>query len=269
MEKFVRAIQKIAFIICVSGLLAVLIGPAAVSCASAQTIRVYGPGGPLPAMLEAADAFHKRTGTEVIVVGGPTTKWIDQAKQNADLLLSGSETMMTDFASAMNGKVAADDVQPLYLRPSAILVRPGNPKKIGGLKDLFAPEHKVLVVNGAGQNGLWEDVAGRLGDVRSVRALRSNIKAFAANSAEARKLWTEDASYDAWIIWNIWQVSNKALADVVPIEPEYRIYRDTGIVLTTSGKNRPEARAFAEFLASRDGRAIFEKWGWIGAAASN
>lgn len=263
-----RKIEKLTPIRCVIGLLAVFLCAATASYA-AQTIRVYGPGGPLPAVQEAADAFHKRTGTEVIVVGGPTAKWIDQAKENADILFSGSETMMTDFAMAMNGKVAAEEVQPLYLRPSAILVRPGNPKKIGGLKDLFAPGHKILVVNGAGQNGLWEDIAGRLGDVRSVRALRSNIKGFAANSAEARKLWTEDASYDAWIIWNIWQVSNKSLADVVPIEPEYRIYRDTGIVLTASGKSRPEARAFAEFLASTDGRVIFEKWGWIGADGAN
>jgi accessory colonization factor AcfC len=244
---------------------AALIGMAGLSCASAEALKVYGPGGPLPAMKDAAAAFQKKTGTEVTVVGGPTPKWIEQARGDADMLFSGSETMMTDFVTAMNGKVDAADVQPLYLRPSTILVRPGNPKKIGGLKDLFTPGHKVLVVNGAGQNGLWEDMAGRLGDIRSVRALRANIKGFAPNSAEARKLWTEDQSYDAWIIWNIWQVSNKTLADAVAVEPEYRIYRDTGIALTSHGKTRAEARAFADFLASADGKAIFEKWGWSGA----
>nr|MDX8317385.1 accessory colonization factor AcfC [Agrobacterium rosae] len=101
--------------------------------------------------------------------------------------------------------------------------------------DLFKPGHKVLVVNGAGQNGLWEDMAGRTGDIEKVKALRANIKTFAANSAEAKKAWTEDKSYDAWIIWNIWQVANPKLADVVEVEPDYRIYRDTGIVLTERG----------------------------------
>jgi accessory colonization factor AcfC len=31
------------------------------------------------------------------------------------------------------------------------------------------------MVNGAGQNGAWEDIAGRKGDIRTVRELRCNI----------------------------------------------------------------------------------------------
>jgi hypothetical protein len=85
-------------------------------------------------------------------------------------------------------------------------------------------------------------MAGRLGDIQSVRALRSNIKSFAGNSAEAKKAWVDDPTLEAWIIWNIWQVSNPNLADVVEVEPEFRIYRDTGIVLTNAGKAKPEAK---------------------------
>jgi hypothetical protein len=39
------------------------------------------------------------------------------------------------------------------------------------------------------------------------------------------KPWRSDI--DAWIIWNIWQVANPTVADLVEVEPEYRIYRDT------------------------------------------
>lgn len=170
---------------------------------------------------------------------------------------------MTDFIKAMGDRVDSADVVPLYLRPSAILVRPGNPKKIHGLKDLLIPGRKVLVVNGAGQNGLWEDMAGRLGDIGSVSGLRSNIKVFAGNSAEAKKAWEDDPTLEAWIIWNIWQVSNSSLADVVEVEPEFRIYRDTGIILTNTGKEKPGAKAFARFLGSPQGAAIFAKWGWM------
>ena len=69
--------------------------------AFAQTslrLRVYGPGGPAPAMKEAAKAFEQKTGTHVVVTAGPTPEWIEQAKLDADLIYSGSETMMTDFA---------------------------------------------------------------------------------------------------------------------------------------------------------------------------
>lgn len=237
--------------------------------AAAQTssgLRVYGPGGPAPAMKEAAKAFEQKTGTPVAVTAGPTPEWIEQAKNDADLIYSGSETMMTDFAQAMEAQFDETRVEPLYLRPLSILVRPGNPTGIKGLRDLFRPGHRVIVVNGAGQNGVWEDAAGRQGDIESVRALRKNIVKYAKNSALAKQAWIEDPSLDAWLIWNIWQVANPALADVVPVEKEYVIYRDTGIVVTKKGDQSPVAQQFMLFLKSPDGAAIFQKWGWMTSA---
>lgn len=245
-------------------LLLTLLASTAIS-AFAQTtaLRVYGPGGPAPAIKEAAAAFERKTSIKVEVTAGPTPQWLDKAKADADVIYSGSETMMSDFVVAMDGRIAGADVQPLYLRPLAILVRPGNPRKIAGLRDLLVPGVKVLVVNGAGQNGVWEDMAGRKGDINSVRDLRRNIVAYAKNSAEARQTWTDKLEIDVWLIWNIWQVSNPSLADVVAIEPDYAIYRDTGAVLTQQGKAGTAGRQFIDFLASPEGAAIFRKWGWI------
>ncbi|WP_338881767.1 extracellular solute-binding protein [Achromobacter veterisilvae] len=244
-------------------------GMAAVVCLAAhaawaaQDLNVYGPGGPAPAMKEAAEAFGKQHGIRVEVTAGPTPAWAEQARQDADVIYSGAENMMSGFASALPGVFELRDARTLYLRPSAILVRPGNPKRIGGFKDLLKPGIKVMAVSGAGQTGLWEDVAGRLGDIETVRAFRANlVLPEAGNSAQARKQWTEDQTIDAWLIWNIWQVSNPDLASVVEIEEPYRIYRDAGVVVTKKGKANPQARAFADFLAAPEGRAIFRKWGW-------
>jgi accessory colonization factor AcfC len=228
------------------------------------TLKVYGPGGPAPAMKEAATAFEKETGIKVEVTAGPTPQWIDKARQDADLIYSGSETMMSDFVQALQGRVAEADVQPLYLRPLAILVRPGNPKKVRGVRDLLQPGVKILVVNGAGQTGVWEDMAGRQGDIESVRAVRRNIAAVAKNSAEAKQTWSDRPDIDVWLIWNIWQVANPSLADVVPVEREYAIYRDTAAVLTEQGKAGTAGPKFLEFLSSSKGAAIFRRWGWIG-----
>lgn len=113
---------------------------------------------------------------------------------------------------------------------------------------------------------MWEDVAGRLGSIASVRAFRANIVTYARNSAEARQAWIADPSIDAWLIWSIWQVANPTLADQVAIEPEYRVYRDAGVALTRKGGQRPEAKAFADYLASPEGERIFVRWGWLPAA---
>lgn len=234
----------------------------------AQTVHVYGPGGPAPAMKEAAEAFSRAHGRKIEVTTGPTPEWKAQASADADLIFSGSEAMMTDFLATFPDMDAAS-VKPLYLRPSAILVRPGNPARITGIRDLLTPGRRILVVQGSGQTSLWEDVAGRHGDIRTVRALRANIVRFAGNSAEARQAWQADPSIDAWLIWNIWQVANPKLADVVEMEPEYRIYRDMGTALTHRGHGNPQAQAFANFLASPKGAEIFAKWGWMTEASIN
>lgn len=210
--------------------------------------------------------FRREHGVAVEVTAGPTAQWQRQATADADVFFSGSENMMSDFI-AQFPDIDPATVRPLYLRPSAILVRPGNPEKIGGVKDLGRPGLRLVVVDGAGQTGLWEDVAGRLGDIDTVRAVRSNIALFAPNSGAARDAWQKDRTLDAWLIWNIWQVANPTLADVVPMEPEYRIHRDTGVALTRRGARSPHAARFAAFLESPAVAAIFARWGWLTRAA--
>ena len=228
-----------------------------------DTIHVYGPGGPAPAMQEAAKAFGDAHRVTVNVVAGPTGQWVEKAQQDADVVFSGAENMMTDFAKALPGAFDLVDAQPLYLRPAAILVRPGNPKGIRGFRDLLEPGVKVLTVAGAGQIGLWEDVAGRTGDIAMVRAFRKNmVLPEAANSGAARQQWTQHKDIDAWLIWNIWQVVNPELAQVVAMDEPFRIYRDAGVVLTRKGNARPQAKAFVEFLQAPVGQKIFAKWGW-------
>jgi accessory colonization factor AcfC len=224
---------------------------------------VYGPGGPYPAMKEAAEAFGKQQNVKMEVTAGPTNQWIEKAKKDADIIYSGAEYMMTDFISAMDGRIDETTVTPLYLRPSSILVRPGNPKKIKDFPDLLKPGIKVLVVNGAGQAGLWEDIVGKDGKIETVKKFRKNIVAYAPNSAVAKKMWSEKKDIDAWLIWNIWQVANPDLADLVPMSKKYVLYRDCGVALTKQGKDKDLAKKFYEFVQSEDGARIFAKWGWI------
>ena len=67
------------------------------SSQSDHVIRVYGPGGPLGPMKEAAEHFSAETGIKVEVTAGPESNWISQAKQDADIIFGGSEYMLQDF----------------------------------------------------------------------------------------------------------------------------------------------------------------------------
>ncbi len=228
------------------------------------TLKAYGPGGPAPAMREAAKIFGGKKGIAIEITAGPTPTWKDQAMKDADLIFSGSEYMMTDFVRRdLPGLIDAATIRTLYLRPSAILVRPGNPKQLGGVRDLTRPGIKILVVEGAGQVGMWEDVAGRTGDVKLVDGIRRNIAFFAANSGEAKKLWNGDPSYDVWLIWTIWQKEDPASADLIPTEKENTVYRSCGIAIANRSENKVIAKEFSDFLQSAEGEEIFVKWGWL------
>jgi accessory colonization factor AcfC len=120
-----------------------------------------------------------------------------------------------------------------------------------------------MVVEGAGQVGMWEDVAGRTGDVRLVEGIRRNIAVVTANSGEARSRWSTDRSLDAWLVWTIWQKENPAAADLVPTEPQHTIHRSAGIATTRRTAQPGLAREFTQFLLSAEGQAIFVKWGWL------
>jgi accessory colonization factor AcfC len=213
-------------------------------------------------MKDAAATFGRKYHIQVNVIGGPVPNWLPKARQDADVIFSGSEDMMSNLEVAMQGAIDPSTIRPLYFRKAAILVRPGNPGHIQGLDDLLQPGHHILIVNGAGQQGLWEDIAARHGRITTVAKLRANIATVAPNSGVAREDWIKDTALDAWLTWTIWQVSNPTLADQVGIEESSQIYRDLGAGLTTRGKSRPEARQFLNFLQSSEGERIFCHWGW-------
>ena len=251
----------------VSALLGLLLA-LPVAAGAASVVRVFGPGGPAPAMKAAAAAFEKmHPATQVVVTAGPTPQWLAPARAGGDVIYSGSEAMMADFERDLAGVLDAATIEPLYLRPAVILVRPGNPDRITGFRSLLQPGVKVMVVNGAGQVGLWEDIAGRDGDIATVRAFRRNIVYAAPNSALALKRWQDDPSIQAWLIYNIWAVAHPGVAEIVPLEPYYRLYRDCGVGLTARGKASAEATQFVAFLKGPQGRAIFEHYGWNTRAA--
>jgi len=227
------------------------------------TLVLYGPSGPSPAISDVATAFSARHDVTVDVRSGPVDAWIEQAPEDADLIYSSAEFMMARFLRTESLNLDRDSVATLYIRPSVLLVRPDNPKGIRDLPDLLKPGMRVMVVEGSGQTGLWEDMGGKLASVQALRTLRANIVYFAPTSDDAMKAWKTRDDIDAWITWNIWYMPLRDRAKLVVVSPEYRIYRQCSIALTTRGRAKPLASLFVEFLTSKDGAEIFSSWGWM------
>lgn len=233
-----------------------------VSLSLAKPVYVYGPGGPYPAIKKAAKVFNKDYKEDVRVIAGPPNKWKEDAIKNADIIYSGSENMMTDFISMMPNLIDQKTIYPAYLRPAVILVHKGNPLHIHSFYDLLRPGISVMVVQGAGQTGLWEDIAGRDGNIDIIRKLRKNIVFYAPNSAVALKKWMSKSSPDAWIIYNIWQIAHPNAGQIINLDKNHVIYRDMDISLTYKGEKNKVAREFYKFLISKEGKKIFKEFGW-------
>ena len=227
--------------------------------AAAQTLHVYGPGGPATAMKECAAAFTKQTGLDVAVTAGPEPKWLAQAQQDADLVYGGAEYMLTQTALAHPGFIDEASRTSLYARESAVLVRPGNPLHIKRLEDLARPGVRLLDVNGAGQMGMTEDMARTPALIAN---LQHNTRTSVKTSAEAVALWQQQPQgYDAWITYASWQPRLPGSA-LVRLPRAQRVHRGTPIALTQRTTQAATARQFVAFLKSAEGHAIFRRNGW-------
>lgn len=229
------------------------------SDAQTNTLYVYGPGGPFSAINECAKAFTASTHINVKVIAGPEAKWIRQAAANADLIYGGSEYMLTQFLENHPGMIDKLTRTGLYKRAAAILVRPGNPKNIQTLKDLSSPGISLLDVNGSGQVGLWEDLAGKQ-DL--IEPIQKNIAGSFKNTALAIEAWNEDPHYDAWITYASWHQNLKESTQLISLPADHILYRGTPIALTSRTKNTNQANQFLAYLKSPAGHAIFKIWGW-------
>lgn len=226
---------------------------------SQDTLFIYGPGGPQAPMEECARVFSQKFSIPVKVTAGPENKWIEDAKQGADIIFGGADYMLTQFSLQHPGLVDSSTRTELYKRAAGILVRPGNPKKIKSFRDLAIPGIKLLDVNGAGQLGMWEDIAGKH---NLIGAIQKNIARSFANTAQAIEAWKTDKSYDAWIIYSSWHYRLKDITTLVKIPPSETVYRGTPVAITTITDQKAEALKFIQFLQSTSAHKIFIKWGW-------
>lgn len=114
-----------------------------------------------------------------------------------------------------------------------------------------------MVVDGAGQVGLYEDMALKNGKRKHLLKLRKNIVYYAPNSKMAVNHWNSDDSIDALIIWSHWaKVLGEDKVDFVQAGKDSIIYRAAEIAVTNSTKNRENAMEFIKFVQSKDAQKV-------------
>jgi len=236
-----------------------MLGLAASGARAGTPLMVFGMEGPLPPMRECVDLFSKAHNVSVQIVAGPGANWINQAKREGDLIYGNSETSFSVLTLHNPRLVEAKSRTTLYLRAAGILVRKGNPKGIKSLADLTREGVKLLDLNGAGQQGIWEDMAGVEG---LIAGIRKNIAATVETAEDAAERWKDLPELDAWVGFESWHDRLKDVTDLVQLPPEKRLYRATVIGIVAGSPNGALAQKFIDFLQTNEAHAVFQKWGW-------
>ncbi len=117
---------------------------------------------------------------------------------------------MHDHPEVLDGKNRAE----LYARSAGILVRKETQRISSHSEDLTKKGIKIVDVNGAGQLGLWEDLAGRKG---LIPGISRNIDISVKSSAEAINLWKANSKLDAWITYESWHYRLADVTDLVQL----------------------------------------------------
>ena len=220
------------------------------------SLFVYCGAGLRPAMDEIAQAFTAKTGVTVERDYGGSGMIISRLRlaQRGDLFMPG-DVWYVELAEKEG--LVESKTMVCYFVP-VILVRKGNPKNIRGLADLARPDVRL---------GIGNPKVCQVGRVTEEMIAKNHLDAaaiekntvFSATTVNELGLQVKAGQLDATIVWDAVAAQYPDSAEVVEIPPQERVISHVAIAVLKCSKNRDTAEAFAKFLLSQEGQAIFRK----------
>ncbi|HJJ43309.1 MAG TPA: molybdate ABC transporter substrate-binding protein [Methanocorpusculum sp.] len=224
-----------------------------------KSLFVYSGAGLKGPMAEIGNVFSEKYNVTVDLTYGGSGVLISQMTTTklGDVFIPGGEP---DYKNAVAKGLVCETYQPVAYHVPVIAVAKGNPKAIKTVKDLATPGLRVALgdVNATaiGKAGviIFKN-AGVLDTVEKNVILRGAtinevVTALSTGNADAALLTLDSANEKLFTIIEISVTDNSIL--IAPI----------GVTTFTT---QPElAQLFADFVASDEGKAIFEKYGFPG-----
>jgi molybdate transport system substrate-binding protein len=229
------------------------------------TLLMYAGSASKPPTEEAIQVFEEKTGIKVEVTFGGSGKVLSEMKlaKQGDLYFPGSSDYM-EKAKKDGDVLSATEARIAYLVP-AINVQRGNPKGIQTLEDLTKPGVKLAIANPETVCvGLYAvEIIEKNLSAEQKAAFRSNLLNY-TESCEKTATAISLKQVDAVIGWSVFQDWDPDNIQTVAL-PASAIPRVGYIPIAIAGytKNQAAARQFIDFLVSKEGQAIFAKYGYF------
>lgn len=225
------------------------------------SVEVFAGAASQPPLEEAVQAFEDKTGMTVVLHLGGSGAMLSQVRLSGqgDLYIPGSPDYMQkaiDF-----GLVAEKPEVIAYLVP-ALIVAKGNPLKINSLEDLKQEDLRIGLADPDGVCvGLYAIEILHANDL--MERVRPNLTGMVESCAKAAAMIPLNM-VDVVIGWRVFAAWQPGAMEAVLPRPEEipRLAYIPGAKLRNAD-NQQGAEAFLAFLTSREGQAIFKKWGYL------
>jgi molybdenum ABC transporter molybdate-binding protein len=228
-----------------------------------------------PAMEELIRLYEARTGGQKIQVD-----YADSGELLVKVQLSGRGDLFVvhdPYLGELMQKGLCDRGWTVASLSPVIVVLKGNPKKIQGFRDLTRPGLRVIVPDP--QYAATGMIVARMAEKSGLtKALFANVVSRPRGGGEAANGVALGAA-DVAVCWNAVAHLRLDKLDVIPIEKEFALKEGVDVAETKSGKVELDyvrvniatlktskqleaARAFAEFVASKEGHAVWQRFGF-------
>jgi molybdate transport system substrate-binding protein len=232
-------------------------------CDSASTsVSVFAAAGAKVAIDEAAQRFQEQYGTQIEASygGGGEVLTRMALTETGDVFIAPEQEFMK--SAVEQGAVDPNTIETVAYMVPVLAVQKGNPKQIAALTDLAKPGIRVAIARPEAT------LLGKYAPVIFQKAgladeIEKNIVTEAARP-DLLVTWLAMGDVDAVITWHFYQSLAPDDIEVVRLPPEQL----TGIgemqaAVSTHSNNCDLAESFVDFLASAEGKAVFDEHGYI------
>ena len=221
-----------------------------------STLLVYCGAGMRGPMEEIASLYEEKEGTRIEYTFGGSAQLLSQIElyQRGDLYMPGA---LSYIESAIE-KGYVDKTEDIVYHVLAIAVPKGNPANISTVEDLIRPGVRVAIGEPSGpavgkasqkmfeKNELWDAVQENI--VVKSGTVNELLVYVAMNQADAALIWMELYNPESMDLIEI--PKDVGRVDIVPIGT------------LTFSENKEDAEKFLNFVASDEGKEIYEKHGF-------
>ena len=227
-----------------------------------KTITVFCAAGAKPAVDEICLKFQEQYETKVEITYGGGGEVLNQMvlSQSGDVYIAPEQC----FMETARDKQAIDPetIRSIAYMIPVIAVQKGNPNNIMTLADLARPGIRVAITR-AETTLLGKYTPEIFRKAGLAEAIEKNIVTQAARPDSLLTMLVM-GQVDAGIIWHFYQNQVPEQIEMVFLSPEQLTgIGEVQIAMSLYSENRRFAQQFINFVTSAEGKAIFQKQGYI------